>query len=98
MQIRKLEFLLAAAIDEGCDSVITFGGFSSNHSRAVVMAARELGLQPHVMVLSPTPEVNPAKQWSLCHPPLSPLSSLSLMHTGKAELSRELAVEQANWC
>ena len=59
MQVRKLEFLLAEAIDQGCDSVITFGGFSSNHSRATVMAARELGLEPHVLVLSPTPEVIP---------------------------------------
>lgn len=58
IQIRKLEFLLADAIEQGCDSVITFGGFSSNHSRATVMAARELGLQTHVLVLSPTPEVN----------------------------------------
>lgn len=38
--------------------MVTFGGFSSNHSRATVMAARELGLQAHVLVLSPTPEVS----------------------------------------
>ena len=57
MQIRKLEFLLAEAMEQGCDSIITFGGFSSNHSRATVMAAREMGLQPHVMILAPTPQV-----------------------------------------
>lgn len=55
-QVRKLEFLLADAIRQGCDSVITFGGPQSNHVRATVLAARELGLQTHVMVLNPTPE------------------------------------------
>ena len=35
---------------------ITFGGFSSNHSRATVTAAREIGMEAHVMVLSPTPD------------------------------------------
>ena len=55
-QVRKLEFLLADAIKQGCDSVITFGGLQSNHVRATVLAAREVGLQTHVMVLNPTPE------------------------------------------
>ena len=55
-QVRKLEFLLADAVKQGCDSVITFGGLQSNHVRATVLAAREVGLQTHVMVLNPTPE------------------------------------------
>ena len=36
--------------------MITFGGLQSNHVRATVLAAREVGLQTHVMVLNPTPE------------------------------------------
>ena len=55
-QVRKLEFLLADAIKKGCDSVITFGGLQSNHVRATVVAAREMKLQTHVMVLNPTTE------------------------------------------
>ncbi len=52
MQVRKLEFLLADALDQGCDSVITIGPFLSNHCRATVMAAREAGLEPHVVVMA----------------------------------------------
>ena len=33
-KIRKLEFLLAEAVETGCDSVITVGGIQSNHCRA----------------------------------------------------------------
>lgn len=35
-KIRKLEFLLADALDGGYDSVITIGGEQSNHCRATV--------------------------------------------------------------
>ncbi len=35
-KIRKLEFLLAEALDGGYDSVITIGGEQSNHCRATV--------------------------------------------------------------
>ena len=56
MQIRKLEFLLADAIAQGCDSVITFGFLQSNHARATVLASRECGLQTHVMILNSTTE------------------------------------------
>jgi 1-aminocyclopropane-1-carboxylate deaminase/D-cysteine desulfhydrase-like pyridoxal-dependent ACC family enzyme len=33
-KVRKLEFLLADAIQKGCDSVITIGGLQSNHCRS----------------------------------------------------------------
>ena len=35
-KIRKLEFLLAEALNDGYDSVITIGGEQSNHCRATV--------------------------------------------------------------
>ena len=35
-KVRKLEFLLADALDGGYDSVITIGGEQSNHCRATV--------------------------------------------------------------
>ena len=56
-QVRKLEFLLSEAKEQGCDTVITFGGFQSNHARATAVAARELGMETYVFVLSFTPEV-----------------------------------------
>lgn len=49
-QVRKLEFLLAEALEKRCDSVITCGGIQSNHARATAVASRELGLQPHLVL------------------------------------------------
>lgn len=44
-KIRKLEFLLAQAVERGADRVITSGGIQSNHARATSFAARRLGLK-----------------------------------------------------
>jgi D-cysteine desulfhydrase family pyridoxal phosphate-dependent enzyme len=49
-KVRKLEFLLADAIEKKCDSVITIGGLQSNHARATAVAARQLGLQPFLIL------------------------------------------------
>src|SRR5687768_14262001 len=44
-KIRKLEFLLADAIDRGADVVITCGGIQSNHARATALACARIGLR-----------------------------------------------------
>jgi len=44
-KIRKLEYLLAAALAEGADTVITCGGIQSNHARATALSAASLGLR-----------------------------------------------------
>lgn len=49
-KIRKLEFLLAAAVDRGADTVITCGGVNSNHARATAVASVRLGLRPHLLL------------------------------------------------
>lgn len=49
-KIRKLEFLLADALDGGYDSVITIGGEQSNHCRATATACRMVGLEPHLIL------------------------------------------------
>ncbi len=41
---RKLEFLLAEALDRGCDTIVTEGGRQSNHVRQTAAAAAKLGL------------------------------------------------------
>ena len=41
---RKLEFLLAEALAQGCDHVVTLGGPQSNHVRQTAAAAARLGL------------------------------------------------------
>ena len=54
-KIRKLEYLLAAALAEGADTVITCGGYQSNHARATAILARELGLACVLLLRSPDP-------------------------------------------
>jgi D-cysteine desulfhydrase len=49
-KIRKLEFLLADAVQLGCDSVVTIGGEQSNHCRATAAAARMVGMEPHLIL------------------------------------------------
>jgi len=49
-KLRKLEFLLADAIQKGCDSVVTIGGVQSNHCRATAAAACHLGLKPYLLL------------------------------------------------
>lgn len=43
-KVRKLEFELAAAIEKGCDTVITVGATQSNHARMTAAACRKTGL------------------------------------------------------
>lgn len=49
-KIRKLEFLLADALDKGCDCVVTIGGIQSNHCRATAVAARYVGMESHLIL------------------------------------------------
>lgn len=44
-KVRKLEYLLKRAIDQGAQRVATFGAAGSNHALATAMHARELGLE-----------------------------------------------------
>lgn len=51
-KVRKLEFLLADALAQGCDIVITCGGIQSNHARATAVAAAKNGLRCHLVLRS----------------------------------------------
>ncbi len=44
-KIRKLEFSLFEALQEGCDYLITCGGIQSNHCRATAAVAAKLGMK-----------------------------------------------------
>src|SRR3954451_224047 len=41
---RKLEYLLADALAQGCDTLVSIGGVQSNHTRQVAAAAARTGL------------------------------------------------------
>lgn len=44
-KVRKLEYLAADAIAQGCDTLVSIGAVQSNHTRAVTGVARHLGLK-----------------------------------------------------
>lgn len=47
---RKLEFLMADAVERGADTVITQGATQSNHARQTAAAAARLGLGCHILL------------------------------------------------
>ncbi len=58
-KIRKLEFVLADALDCGADTVLTCGGAQSNHARATAIAAAMLGLSCRLILRTPDPSNPP---------------------------------------
>ncbi len=59
-KVRKLEFLLAEAQDQGADTVVTCGGEQSNHCRATALAAARVGLASRVVLRTDDPASPPA--------------------------------------
>ena len=55
-KIRKLEFTIAHALDEGCDVLITCGGVQSNHCRATAILGARLGIKVHLILRGENPE------------------------------------------
>ncbi len=58
-KIRKLEYVMAQALKEGADTVITCGGVQSNHARATAAAAAKLGLRSLLLLRVPDPSSPP---------------------------------------
>ena len=44
-KVRKIEYAVAEALRQGCDTLITCGGIQSNHCRATAAVAAKLGLK-----------------------------------------------------
>src|SRR5204863_4682838 len=44
-KMRKLEYLVADALAQGCDTLVSIGGVQSNHTRQVAAAAARVGLE-----------------------------------------------------
>ena len=44
-KVRKLEYLVAEASAQGCDTLVSIGGVQSNHTRQVAAVAAHLGLE-----------------------------------------------------
>ncbi|PID40269.1 MAG: D-cysteine desulfhydrase [Proteobacteria bacterium] len=59
-KVRKLEFLMADAMANGADTVLTCGGAQSNHCRATALAAIKAGLSSLLLLRTPDPDHPPA--------------------------------------
>jgi 1-aminocyclopropane-1-carboxylate deaminase len=46
---RKLEYLVAEALNQGCDTLVSIGGVQSNHTRQVAAVAAKMGLRAVVV-------------------------------------------------
>ncbi|CAL8464045.1 g3580 [Coccomyxa elongata] len=49
-KVRKLEFLIADALRQKADTLVTIGGIQSNHCRATAVAARYAGFECHLVL------------------------------------------------
>lgn len=52
-KIRKLEYVLADAKASGADTIVTFGGYQSNHCRATAAAGARLGMRVRLVLRAP---------------------------------------------
>jgi len=56
-KLRKLEYLCAEALEQGCDVLVTGGGRQSNHARLTAASANRLGLDCHLVLAGDRPDV-----------------------------------------
>ena len=54
---RKLEFLIGDALSKNCDTIITGGAEQSNHCRQTAAACAASGLECHLVLGGPEPEI-----------------------------------------
>ena len=64
-KIRKLEFVLADALAQKADTIITCGGAHSNHCRATAIAAAMLGLNCRLLLRTPDPSRPPSAEGNI---------------------------------
>jgi D-cysteine desulfhydrase len=55
-KVRKAELVLAAAMREGVDTVITMGALQSNHARVTAAAAARMGIECHLVLNGSVPD------------------------------------------
>lgn len=91
-KIRKLEFLIADAIESGCDTVITGGGKQSNHCRATALAAARMGLSSVVCLRVDEKSKPPASQGNIL---LNRLAGAEIVWIDHEDWSRQAEVYQA---
>ena len=94
-KLRKLEFLMAEALESGADTVLTAGGVQSNHVRQTAAAAAKLGLACHAVIEAPGHEAGP-DFWASGNAMLDRLFRIGLHPVPHgADMEAELAALQA---
>ena len=64
-KVRKLEFLLADALQRGSDTVLTCGAAQSNHARATAIAAAKLGIKTRLLLRTRNPANPPSLEGNI---------------------------------
>src|SRR5439155_22110935 len=64
-KVRKLEYLLADAIAQGCDSLVTHGGYQSNHCRATAAIGARTGMRVRLILRAPADRAELANDGNL---------------------------------
>jgi D-cysteine desulfhydrase family pyridoxal phosphate-dependent enzyme len=54
-KLRKLEFLIGAALEEGADTIVTFGALQTNHGRQTAAVCARLGLRCELILTRDVP-------------------------------------------
>jgi D-cysteine desulfhydrase len=55
-KVRKLEYIMADAVAKGADTLVTNGGFQSNHCRATAAIGAKLGMKVRLLLRCPEPQ------------------------------------------
>lgn len=87
-KVRKLEYLIADALQTGCDSIITFGAIGSNHALATSIFAQRQGLPCYAVLVDQamTPYVSTTLKY---HARIGTV----LLHADTFKMAEKLAVE-----
>src|SRR3954464_13792705 len=64
-KVRKLEYVVADAVNQGADTLVTHGGFQSNHCRATAAIGAKLGLKVRLILRAPTDGSTPENDGNL---------------------------------
>ncbi len=64
-KVRKLEYLIADALAKGCDTLVTHGGYQSNHCRATAAIGARLGMNVRLILRAPGDGSSPANDGNL---------------------------------
>jgi len=91
-KVRKLEFLLADALAQGCTSVLTFGGLGSNHALATSINCQRLGLQC-TAILTPEPSTAAVQKTLRYHQQLGTRLELARRYADARTIAERVTAE-----